>query len=243
MWSKSKIRAWSEVKRILGRYPKIYYALGSFRGDVFQKRRVSEDADIVIEGYPRSASSFAVGAFRYAQSASINVAHHLHVPAQIVRGCELGIPTILLVRHPVDAVVSHRALRREGEMVDGRRRETLSLGFESYFWDWICFYKTTLGYIDYLVVSLFGDVIQDFGSIVEAVNSKYGSSFGRFEHTEENVAHVNKNRGYHAGPSERREKIKEEVRANLERYRQDSGDVIDGAIELYEIYKQESSVI
>jgi hypothetical protein len=172
----------------------------------------------------------------------MNVAHHLHVPAQIVRGCELGIPTILLVRHPVDAVVSHRALHKEGEMVDGKRREALEMGIGSYFRSWIDLYRTALEYRDSIVVGRFDDVIQDFGCIVERVNSKYEISFEKFEHTEENVIRVNENRGYHAGPSDRREKIKEEVRADLERYKQNAEGVIRRAVELYEMYDQESIV-
>jgi hypothetical protein len=106
MWGKTKTKSWTEARRILGRYPKLYFTFGVLRGEIFQERKVTKNTDIVIDGYPRSANSFAVGAFRHAQSTPVKIGYHLHVPAQIVRSCELCIPTILLIRHPVDTIVS-----------------------------------------------------------------------------------------------------------------------------------------
>lgn len=242
MWRRAKAKSWAEARRILGRYPKLYFALGGLRGEVFQKRKVTKDTDIVIDGYPRSTNSFAVGAFRHAQSTPVEIAHHLHVPAQIVRSCELGIPTILLIRHPVDAIVSYRALHREGEMVEGESRDPLRMGFSPFFRSWIDFYETTLDHRKSVVVALFDEVIRDFGKIVERVNSKYERSFHPFKHTDRNVRRVNEDRGYHAGPSDRRARLKEQVRENLERYRRADGDMIDEAVQLYESYKKESNV-
>ena len=41
-------------------------------------------------GFPRSANTFAVVAFQQAQRESVRVAHHLHMPAQVIRAAQLG---------------------------------------------------------------------------------------------------------------------------------------------------------
>jgi hypothetical protein len=41
---------------------------------------VDKETHLVIEGFPRSANTFAVAAFKYSQKGSIKIAHHLHVP-------------------------------------------------------------------------------------------------------------------------------------------------------------------
>lgn len=235
-------KAWLrfEARRILSRYPTVYFSLGHFRGEIFQERKVTPKTDIVIDGYPRSASSFAVGAFEYAQPTSFNVAHHLHVPAQIIRACELRIPTILLIRHPVDAVISLRALHREGEIVEESRRAALRVGFRPFFHSWIDFYETTRKHIDSIVVGLFDQVVTDFGEVLEIVNSKYDTEFSLFNHTEENERQINSTRGYHAGPSERRQKLKEEVRINFEQFHRDHLGIVQKSVELYKTYEQKA---
>ncbi len=192
---RTKARGWTEARRLLGRYPTIYFALGALRGRSFQDRKVSETTDIVIDGYPRSANSFAVGAFRQAQSSPVKVSHHLHVPAQIVRAVELDIPTILLIRHPVDSIISYRALHKEGEIVEREPRASLRMGFRPFCRSWIDFYQTTLPHVESVVIGRFQQVISDFGGIVRAVNSRFGENFTPFEHTEENVEIVNNARG------------------------------------------------
>ena len=236
-------KAWvkSHLRRIVGRYPEVYFALGRFRGEVFQRRRVTPQTDIVIDGYPRSANSFSVGAFKKAQYKSTKVAHHLHVPAHIMRACDLGIPTLLLVRHPVDAIVSHRALHREGEIVENAPRSALRIGFRPFFHSWIDFYDTTREYIDSVVVGLFDQVVTDFEKVLEKVNSKYDTKFSLFDHTEENEKKINSALGYHAGPSERRKKLKEEVRDNFEQFRCEHPGVVQKSVELYKTYEQEAA--
>jgi hypothetical protein len=72
------------------------------RGEVVDAR-----TDIVIEGFPASANTFAVAAFRLAQEPRyMRIAHHTHVPAQVIEATRLGVPAILLIREPMQAVLS-----------------------------------------------------------------------------------------------------------------------------------------
>src|SRR5437868_13667498 len=63
-----------EAKTLLARYPSLALPIARRRGH----GEVLDDAtEIVIEGYPRAASSFAVAAFRAAQGRPVGVAHHV----------------------------------------------------------------------------------------------------------------------------------------------------------------------
>ncbi|MCB2171311.1 sulfotransferase domain-containing protein [archaeon] len=62
-------------------------------------------ADLCIDGYPRSANSYAVnlaGNF----NPSLRIVHHIHSQVIIRKAVKHGIPTIVLIRNPRDAIVS-----------------------------------------------------------------------------------------------------------------------------------------
>jgi hypothetical protein len=73
---------------------------------------------------------------------------------------------------------------------------------------------------DRVVIAPFEDVIDEFGLIIERVNSRFGTEFDRFEHTSSNVEAVRSSRGYHALPSEQRSALKQQAR---ERFMADVG--------------------
>ena len=87
----------------LARFPRLYLALARRR---YGDRVLGPETDILIEGYPRSANTFAVAAFELAQERPVTVAHHLHVAAHVVAAVEAGVPVILLVRRPAEAIAS-----------------------------------------------------------------------------------------------------------------------------------------
>ena len=67
---------------------------------------VSRDTELVIEGYPRCANSFAVLAFERAQGHPMKLAHHLHAQAQIMLAVKYGVPILILIRDPISAAAS-----------------------------------------------------------------------------------------------------------------------------------------
>ena len=74
-----------------GKHPTAFYGLYRLaRKD--QARVVTPDTQLVIEGFPRSANTFARVAFNAAQSGRVRIAHGLHVPAQVVRAAQCVYP-------------------------------------------------------------------------------------------------------------------------------------------------------
>ena len=93
------------VKLYVRNRPSLYYNVYKMRGG-FPHLAVNHTTQLVIEGFPRSGNTFSVIAFEHAQREAVRIAHHLHVPAQIIRAARWQIPSIVLIRDPVDAVAS-----------------------------------------------------------------------------------------------------------------------------------------
>jgi len=164
------------LRAALGCRPVLYFALQALR----PRRRhllVTRDTEIVIEGYPRSANTFAVAAFLLAQGRRVKIARHLHVPAQVIQAVRWGIPTIVLIRNPEDAVPS--LLVREH-----------AWPAEQALKDYIRFYSRVAPYQHGFVLATFEEVTQHFGAVIERVNRRFSTNFVVFEHTEENVKRV-----------------------------------------------------
>jgi hypothetical protein len=136
--------------------------------------RVRPNTEIVIEGFERSGNTFAVLAFSSSQLRPVEIAHHLHAAAQVIQAARRGIPALVLIRQPEEAISSfllfHPAL-------------SASQAMRTY----LRFYAPLVPYRDRFVLARFDTVIRDFGSVIRCVNGKFGTEFAEFEHTEANV--------------------------------------------------------
>lgn len=135
---------------------------------------ISSETQLVIDGYTRSASTFAVYAFQLAQEQPVRLAHHLHAPAQLIAAARMKIPTLVLIRKPEGAILSqlvqepHVAI--QGALVAYAR-----------------FYSCLIPYRRSFVVGEFNDVTHCFGSVIRRLNQHFGTSFAEFVHTEANM--------------------------------------------------------
>jgi hypothetical protein len=133
---------------------------------------VRRTTDIVIEGYPRSGNTFAVVAFRLAQGREIEIAHHLHAAVQIKRAARLNVPAIVLIREPSEAILS---------LVVRDPHASMRWALRSY----IRFYSAVIPYLEKTVVAPFATVTSDLASIIQMVNTRYGTAFKEFVPTED----------------------------------------------------------
>lgn len=213
-----RLEKWLQI--YAGRHPAVYFSLYRMshpRQDL--RRVVTPDTQLVIEGFPRSGNSFARRAFVMAQNESFDkrrIAHHLHVPAQVVRAARWQIPTLVLIRRPRDAVLSFAVWNPIS--VDQALRYYLS------------FYETVEKHPDAYVLGLFEEITEDFGQVIKRINDKFGTTFSLFHHDEENVSKVfadmetyarkkydetQSERKLHR-PSAAKERLKREIEYNLE---------------------------
>lgn len=135
---------------------------------------VSPETEVVIEGFQRSGNTFAVIGFELAQDRPVKIAHHLHAAAQVATAARMGIPTLVLIREPEEAAISHML------------REPCITGKQALA-SWIRFYDGVLPHRDRIVVGEFGAVTADLGSVIRRINERFGTSFAEFEHTATNV--------------------------------------------------------
>ncbi|MDH4112712.1 MAG: hypothetical protein OEV60_08540 [Actinomycetota bacterium] len=164
-----------DAKTSLARFPMVAMPMQRARG---RGELLDGDTDVVIEAFPRCASSFAVAAFRLAQEPTpTRIAHHTHMPAQVMRSVRAGVPTLVLTRQPVDAVVSH--LIRSPD-----------LGANAAVRGFLRFYEPLVPLRHGFVTATFEEVVGSFGAAIARLNDRFGTSFGLFEHTREHVERI-----------------------------------------------------
>lgn len=173
-------RLMHDFHSVLERYPLIFIPLSRLRvrmglSDV---EIINERTEFVIGGFPRSGNTFAYHAFKFAQHRSVVTAHHLHYSAHVILGARKGLPTLVLVRMPEDAVLSLVI------------RASYSLSIKQALEDYIRFYTRIKPYHSRYVVAPFDDVTRNFGGVIERINQRFSTTFSPFEHNEENVREV-----------------------------------------------------
>lgn len=181
------------------------------------------DAELVIEGYPRSGNSFSEAAFLVAQGRPVELGHHTHAAAHVVAATRAGIPCLVVIREPVDAA---RSLVQMDPMV-----------FDPAFalWEYCMFYRAVARVRSEVVVATFDTITEDFGAVIAALNSRFRTSFEYFDHTEENEAaafalldEISRQRGVGRGPTEAYSPhADEERRANREEDKRRYGRLFD----------------
>jgi hypothetical protein len=162
-----------DLRSYLAQFPSVYLPLIRFRGKAHQLA-VDQHTDLVIDGYPRSGNTFALIAFNLAQPGELRVGHHLHAPAQVIRSVKENIPTLVLIRQPVDAVISFLLYERFPSIQQALR-------------DYIRYYTKIMPYREGFVIARFEEVTEDFGPVIRRVNSHFGTDFKLFNHTQENI--------------------------------------------------------
>jgi hypothetical protein len=204
-----------EIKTLVAMHPSVAIPVARMRG---HGEVVARDTEIVIEGFPRTGTSFAVAAFRRSQRRPVKVAHHVHAPAQVMAAVRLRIPALVLIRAPEDSILS---VVLRNPRIDVGRAMT---GYQR-------FYRPLLRMRNRFVGATFEDVISHFGEVIGRVNDHYGTDFVPFHHTEESAASVlaeieedyltrvapgERFERIVPRPSDRRRELKEELR---DRYR------------------------
>jgi hypothetical protein len=177
-------------------------------------RYIRPDTELVIEGFGRSASSYAVAAFEVAQDRPVRSAHHTHASAQVVKAARLRLPTIVIVKNPDEVALSH--------MVRHPR-----VGPRTILRAWIRFHGTVAGVADDVLVITLDELDADYGSVIRRLNERFGTQyvpppgteeFDRRVHEEMWQRHLDQGRpDLHFGrPTPERQRAKEAVRERLE---------------------------
>jgi len=198
---------------LLQRWPRFYLEVqkARYRRQRFRRRIVTPRHAIMIEGFPRSGTSFAVQATLQANSElQGRIATHLHAPAHLVRAVQLGVPGMVLVREPAAAVTSLAALgTQQGQLnlIEASGPERFAVVGQMTR-RYTRFYRTLRDLADSLMIVRFEDAIADFGAVIDGFNQRFGTAIVRFDHTPDATAEIFARTRNHLSPDPLRNEIK-----------------------------------
>jgi len=173
-------RARHRLRTHVTEHPALYLPIArakrALRLDVrdLQRQVINSRTELVIEGYTRCGTTFAVYALQLSQERPVRLAHHWHAPAQLIEAAHRKIPALLVIRRPEDAILSQ--LVREPNV-------TIHDALVAYS----RFYECLLPYRHSFVVGEFEQVTHEFGPVIRKLNARFGTSFAEFVHTDANV--------------------------------------------------------
>lgn len=125
---------------------------------------ITSSTEIVIDGFQGSANSFATVAFKESQTKFVNLAHHLHSPAQVMQATEKKIPVLLTIREPEGAILS----------LTGRWSY---ISVESALKSYIGFYSKLTPYNKDLIISTFPQTTKNLDRVVARINARFETDF------------------------------------------------------------------
>ena len=158
------------VLETLRREPALFFpamALWRWRGRLRTVPMPGPTTDLVVEGFFRSGNTYAVRALEVANGDRLHMAHHSHAAATVKRAAARGVPTIVLIRRPRDAVLS--------DVLKFRQR-TLAESLRAYR----CFYEALLPYRGTFVTASFEEITTNLNGVIARVNDRWDARIAPF---------------------------------------------------------------
>ncbi len=189
--------------------PSLYYGLRRVTNH-YDDLCVNDQTELVIEGFPRSANSTTVHKFMERQKRQIRVAHHKHHAVQLLRAVDRGLPAMMLIRDPLDAVVSLLALQAESFERTGKAPRR-PMDADDALHGWIKFYSAMLPHCDKIVVAPFDVVTRDISPFIRQLNERFATDFIENWQDQAKAGSI----GWHAMPNSIRSAIISKSRADV----------------------------
>jgi hypothetical protein len=167
-------RARGRVRTFVCGHPRGYLAFARRKYAGHNVEVIGPGTELVIDGFTRSATTFAVYAFQLAQDSPVRLAHHLHAPAQLIEAARRGTPAVALIREPQGAILSQLIQEPDVALPDA-------------LFAYARCYERLMPYRDSLVIGAFRQVTEDFGAVIRQLNNRFGTDFTEFVHSDENV--------------------------------------------------------
>lgn len=148
----------------------LYLHLARFSDAQTNEWLIARHKQLCVDGFPRSATTYAVAAFQLAQEQPVSVAHHSHAPAQVCAAVRWGIPTIVTIREPEQSVLSTAVYLPFLTVASALRA-------------YVAFYEAVRPFRSAFLVSDFPATTTRLGSVIRAVNTTYGTGFAEYTPT------------------------------------------------------------
>lgn len=190
----------------------------------------NQNTDLVVEGFPRSGNTFSVD-FLFYLNKELKMAHHTHDFRNLLLGAKLGVPSVVLVRSPLEAICSY--------MIFSGRNTEVAANFYYEFYSSVKEIKNSLFFIK------FEEVVSDMNSVIIRLNERYNLDLQKSEDVvrdseivkERNISRARKNNKSDeqfiktvGAPSKERDLLKGQIKDEVIAYLADNPQII----ELYE---------
>jgi hypothetical protein len=176
VWPASLRRLLRRARQGLGDHPvflPIVLALTPERFD----RAITAGTELVVEGFPRSGNTFAAAAIEVAQQRTVSISSHVHVPAQVKRAVRKHVPTLVVIRDPLDAVAS-LIVAAPHVLPRSALRE------------YAHHYTELMACRGGVVIGTFDEVTTGLAGVIDRINARFDTHFARFEPTDANLERV-----------------------------------------------------
>ena len=208
----------SRMSDLLDTYPSLFLAVQKLRLKHARHRIIGPNHKLMIEAFPRSGSSFAPQAFKAANPQDgQHVATHMHRASQVIRASRLGVPALILVRSPRDAVISLLALGMQDAQLPILSSHEVEACLSATLLRYARFHER-IADVSGLAVAGFDEVTEDLGRVIRRLNVKFGTDFMPFNHTEAAVSELMKSSKRHLSPNADRDAIKASLVAAYDSY-------------------------
>lgn len=127
---------------------------------LWQEARISKNMAMQIDGFPGSSNSFLTRTFRASLRPGTLIGNHYHSPIEFLAGVDIGLPSILVIRDPREAVNSWTRRWKGVPLLDG-------------FAHYIRFHKALLDLDESVTVCDFNYVTKNGKLLVKDFSEKY----------------------------------------------------------------------
>lgn len=156
------------VRIFVSTHPLLYMLYARLGGLRFQLNR---HTDVLVDSYPRSANSFFEAAFSRAHGGGISVAHHSHAAGQVLSGVKRGLPAVVLLRSPRDAIASFFEMNGGDYSIELCTRE------------YVAFYTALLPVLSEIIVVETETLEERFFDLMQLLRREYNLKLDAYELT------------------------------------------------------------
>ena len=153
----------SRVRCELGRHPVLYNLFQNTIGR-HPDTVVTSGTDLCIEAPPGCGNSFFFNGV-HLSNPELRVAHHHHVPAQVLNALRLGVPTLTILRKPIDSVLSRLSSGTDPRFASSNLRY------------WISFWEKVRSLPDSVLMVKFETLVADPSGVVALINKQFWTTF------------------------------------------------------------------
>lgn len=153
-----------DMRSMLGQSPLLFRPAQKLLSTRRSQTLVERCTDLCVEAPSGSASSYFVTGLEVTNP-DVELAHHHHVAAQVLKSSRLRVPTVVIVRDPIDCVVSRAAFWNSPIVIGAIFRQ------------WIRFFRGVEKVRDRVLLVSFKSVTRKPEVVIDAINARFNTTF------------------------------------------------------------------